>query len=189
MTGTGDRFCAFNSNIFLCFSFWGVWEIYHTEGIHGNSLQNFYLPKLNPGDQICAYFVISLFCGAPTVFVLLAMPIIAACPLRSHFYTSCHISHPGDGVCSSQTKDQAIMLFLIKCSGVTDQLLHQGDVLKDNWEGAISGLDNWESGSLICFNNVCTRQNMRERGPQPQMYIEWAGANNKLVFMTSENSI
>ena len=84
---TGDRFCAFNSNIFLCFSFWGVWEIYHTEGIHGNSLQNFYLPKLNPGDQICAYFVISLFCGAPTVFVLLAMPIIAACPARytSHF--------------------------------------------------------------------------------------------------------
>ena len=69
-------------------------------------------PKLNPGDQICAYFVISLFCGAPTVFVLLAMPIIAACPLR---YTSCQISHPGDGVCSSQTKDQAIMSALCCC--------------------------------------------------------------------------
>ena len=95
------------------------------------------LLKQNPGDQICAYFVISLFCGALTVFVLLAMPIIAACPLRfmSHFTSGV----PGDGVCSSQTKDQAIMLFLIKCSGVTDQLLHQGDVLKDNWEGAISG--------------------------------------------------
>ena len=119
-----------------------MWEIYHTEGIHGNNLQNFYLPKLNPGDQICAYFVISLFCGAPTVFVLLAMPIIAACPLR---YTSCQISHPGDGVCSSQTKDQAIMSALC-CCVVLDKMfwcngpiIAPGDVLKDNWEGAISG--------------------------------------------------
>ena len=30
------------------------------------------------------------------------------------------------------------MFFLIKCSGVADQLLHQGDVLKDNWEWELS---------------------------------------------------
>ena len=155
---TGDRFCTFHSNIFLCFSFWGVWEIYHTDWKDKlNNTETIKELSIYPTkilcDQICTYFLSSLFCSALTVFFLLAMLIIAGCRIAVTWH----------GVCSSQTKDQAIMFFLIKCSGVADQLLHQGDVLKDNWEWELSlDLNNWESGSLICSNNVCTRQNIME---------------------------
>ena len=137
-----------------------------TNWITRKQLKNCRFTKQTLCDQICTYFVSSLFCSAFTVFVLLAILIIAGCRMAKKYFSTHHISHHSDGVCSSQTKDQAIMFFFIKCSGVADQLLHRGDVLKDNWEWELSlDLNNWESGSLICSNNVCTRQNIT--GPQP----------------------